>query len=108
MKIVKGHLRLFVSITICIIVGLLLILIKYNDKKILPDVYVYNVHRFYIGCCELFDDISSYENNKTASGLKSFLFPAEKSIKFKYKNMVFECVNTGRGVSITDRAYYVA
>ena len=103
MKFITVHFKMFISITISVLIIFVLIYTKDNKNTIESETY--NVRRFYIGYCTYFDDVSSFETNKSSKKLFTLL-TGEKSIKFKDKNIVFECAVVGRGASIDEKAYY--
>lgn len=102
MKLIKRFFKL-ILLFLCFCLMLELLYVNYENKNILSSTY--STRRIYIGLCTYFDDVESYERMEGSSRLVLFL--GEKSIKFKDENIVFECVQAGRGYSINDEAYYV-
>lgn len=100
MKIVENHFKLLITVIICIWILIILFFIKCNGRRILSETY--NVHRFYIGYWNFYDEYLTSEDMRN----KGRYFSVEKTNNFKDDNMIFEIVNVGSGASVRYDAYY--
>ena len=100
MNFFKRYIKLFLCFIVCVF-GMFMLLYPQKDYTMISS-NTYNTRRFYTGYCSFFNNVSDREYYKGSK----ILFPREVTMKFKDKNIVFECAMVGRGASINEKAYY--